>query len=120
VKRDAELIRKMLIAIEECPADERINSFNFEGYDHDTVVRHLELLIDAGLVDGEVIHYVSSDPSNFVVHDLTWEGHDFVDAVRDETIWKKVKEKLLKPTGSWTFGLIVEYAKAEIRSRLGF
>jgi len=50
---------------------------------------------------------------------LTWNGQDFADAATDDTIWKKAKEKVLQPASSWTFALLLEYLKAEIKAKLG-
>ena len=119
MKRDPELIRKILFEVEECPADKHIDGFEFDGYDEYTVALHAELLIEAGFLDGEVTHFISGEPPSVIVRRLTWPGHDFIDAVRDETVWKKIRENVLKPTASWTFGLIIEYAKAEVRKHLG-
>ena len=119
MKRDPELIRKILFDVEECPADKYIDGFEFEGYDDWIIAVHVELLIEAGLLDGEVTRFVSGESPSINVSRLTWTGHDFIDAVRDDTIWKKVKENVLKPASSWTFGMITEYAKAEIRKHLG-
>ncbi len=118
MKRDPELIREILIEIEDCPADRQIR-FCAEGGDDVAKIKHVELLIEAGYVKGHVQHYVSNTSPEAYVSGLTWEGHDFVSAVRDNSIWQKTKEHVLKPAASWTFAMIVEYAKAEAKKRLG-
>ena len=50
---------------------------------------------------------------------LSWEGHEVLDAIRNETVWNHTKEKVLKPGASWTISFLVEVAKAEIRKHLG-
>lgn len=119
MKRDPELIRQILFEVQQCSANEYINKLNFQEYDQYTIARHVELLIEASLVDGTVEHYVSGEPPSIHIKDLTWFGHDFIDAVQDDTIWEKVKDNVLKPTASWTFGLVLEYAISEIKSRIG-
>jgi len=49
---------------------------------------------------------------------LTWEGCDFADAVRSDTLWKKAKEMVIKPTASFTFGLLKDWLKSEIAQGL--
>ena len=117
MKRNPDLIRELLQNIEDCPADNRMKFSVDAGDDVDTM-KHLELLIDAGYVKGAVLPDMRG-PVAIVVSGLTWEGHDFVSAVRDNGIWQKTKENVLQPAASWTFGMILEYAKAEARSRLG-
>ena len=119
MKRDPELIRKILFYAEECPANKHIDGLKLDGYDEYTIALHVELLIEAGMLDGEVTHFVSKDPPNVIIRRLTWYGHDVIDAIRDENVWKKIRENVIKPAASWTFGLIIEYAKVEIRKHLG-
>ena len=30
--------------------------------------------------------------STFIVGELTWEGHDFLEKIRQDTVWNKTKE----------------------------
>jgi len=53
-----------------------------------------------------------------VLNKLTWEGHEFLDDIRDQGIWNKTKERL-KDIPSASIPVIVEIAKAEIKKRLG-
>jgi hypothetical protein len=82
---------------------------------------HVQLLIDAGLVEGTV-HYGASRgrriPDAFHIQRLTWTGHDFLDAARNDTVWHTAKEKILKPGVSWTFELLKETLKALAKQQL--
>lgn len=44
---------------------------------------------------------------NFLSIKLTWEGHEFLDAAREDTRWNKAKEVAAK-TGSLTFSMLKE------------
>ena len=35
-----------------------------------------------------------------------------------KSLWRKAKDNVLKPAGSWTFGVLLEYLKSEITGRL--
>jgi len=50
---------------------------------------------------------------------MTWAGHDFLDAARDETLWNKAKQTVMKPNASYTFENLGDYLKAEIKKQLG-
>jgi hypothetical protein len=56
------------------------------------------------------------------VSGLTWEGHDFLDAVRDPEVWKRTMDGAGK-MGGWTFGLLKDlgaaYLKHVAKERLG-
>ena len=105
-----DIIRDLLKAVEERgPIGNQMPA-----YEDPLVVHQIELMIDAGLVDGE---------TNFeqmgYIRRLTWAGHDFLDAAKDETIWKKAKEHVIKPSASWTFSLLLAYLKQEAAKKIG-
>lgn len=55
--------------------------------------------------------------ANFaVVKRLTWDGCEFADAIASDTIWSRAKEKVIAPGLSFTFDLLKEWLKAEIKS----
>jgi hypothetical protein len=39
--------------------------------------------------------------------------------MRDDTIWKKAKEQVLKPGASWSFEILKEWAKHELKQKFG-
>jgi hypothetical protein len=39
---------------------------------------------------------------------------DFADAIVDDTLWRKAKDQVIKPSASWTFGILLGYLRAEI------
>ena len=48
---------------------------------------------------------------------LTWDGHDFLDSVRDEEIWRRTKEGA-KAAGGFTFDIIKDLAKGLIKTQI--
>ncbi len=78
----------------------------------------MDLVIEANLAEGEVLRGERNQAIAGELNGLTWLGHDFLDAARDETIWKKAREKFLKPSASWTFSLVLEWLKHEARQRM--
>jgi hypothetical protein len=117
MKRDIDLVRQILTDMEDAPPMEVHTGFHYDGYDTATVNEHIELLIEAGLLEGKVARSNSRSVAN--VTRLTWAGHDFIQSMVDESIWKKAKEQILKPGVSWTFELLSEWAKHEAKQRLG-
>jgi hypothetical protein len=80
---------------------------------------HVQLLIDVGLVEGVVMKGPQGALTGAMVSRLTWAGHDFLQSVRDDTVWKKAKKQVLKPGASWTFDILKEWAKYELKKKLG-
>jgi hypothetical protein len=115
MKRDMDLIRLLLLQVEgDEKAAEKVKT-----YPELEVVYNAKLLVDAGLVDGDVADTGDIKTTGVVMTDLTWAGHDFLDAARDDTIWKKAKQNVMKPAAAYTFEIVKEYLKAEIKMKLG-
>lgn len=118
MQRDMDVVRRIVLALRDVdhPVD------RLDGIDQEAYLMHAELLIEANLAQGTAVRTMDnrkSWPSQVMLTRLTWAGHDFADSVVEDTIWKKAKENVLKPAGSWTFGLLTEYLKAELKMRLG-
>ena len=95
MKRDLDLIRKILLKIEDSNVDEALTNIQIEGHEHDETAYHISLLKSAGFIEGEILYEIGSVvPSAYMIFGMTWEGHDFLDACRNEGIWVKAKEKL--------------------------
>ena len=115
MKRDMDVIRLLLLQVE---GDEKAVE-KLKAYDEQLVVYNAALLVDSGLIDGAVARGGDNEPFNVAMDHMAWAGHDFLDAARDETLWKKAKQNVMKPAASYTFEIVKEYLKAEIRKHLG-
>jgi Hypothetical protein (DUF2513) len=111
--RDFDLIRKICFQLEKAPSGEPIEFLTFNPeIDEAEVGEHLEIMIEAGLVDGEVSNL---RPLCFLIRRLTWSGHDFVNNARNETLWKRViadaKAKGMSVTMTVLNGLLTKAAE---------
>jgi hypothetical protein len=102
-----DLVRDILLAAEQTPA----NSFpkiEIPGQDEDAVLEHLELLIEAGLLEGKVRHSGMGGSRILLVHvdRLTWKGHEFLANARNEQVWSKTKAFLKERGGSMSFEIV--------------
>jgi len=93
MKRDMELIRKILVAIEDHPKAQGSIPLHFDDYSDYDVSYHVKLLADHGLIE-------ASDCSTmrdfcWQAKRLSWDGHDFIDAIRDDSRWKSAKRWVL-------------------------
>ena len=55
--------------------------------------------------------------NGFQFRQLTWSGHDFVDAVRDDEIWGKTRQGA-KAAGGFSVDLLKDLAKGFIRKKI--
>lgn len=120
MKRDMDLARKILLALETRGFNElSSDAFVTEGYDERTVAAHFELLEEADLIEASLLHVESEGLIRGDALRLTWAGHEYLDAVRNQEIWEKTKAHLAKQGGSMTIELIKAVAIGYIRQRLG-
>jgi hypothetical protein len=115
MKREIELVRLILLALE---GDDEARSHSEETYAKDVRAYHVQLMLDADLVEGQVLRDANGVPADYCVIRMTWDGHDFLDAARDETLWVRAKQQVLKAGVSWTFELLKEWLKSEASRRL--
>lgn len=90
MKRDIELIIRLLAVIEERPAEDSGLELYLDDVDDEHVQYNLGLMKEAGLI--KAIDATSSDGIQYLPIRLTWTGHDFLDSARSETVLSKAKE----------------------------
>lgn len=111
--RNFDLIRFILRAIESKPAGVPYTNISaFAEYDPATVYAHFDLLIDAGFLKGRMAKTMKG-LAGVHINELTWLGHDFLNASADDSLWKKAKDTILKPGVSFTFDILLEWLKTQ-------
>lgn len=131
MKRDMDLIRSILLQIEESDACDGLNGITdirVDGYSHEYVSYHVQLLEGSGLIKArEMGHRMWGDRAiiDWFVASLTWEGHEFLDAARNDERWKQAKAVADK-AGGLSFevfkGILVklgaEFSSAYLRGQI--
>ena len=112
--RDMDVIRRILLHVEE--AKQPVHGI--PDCAPDVFAYNASLLIEGGFVEGKSSRGPKGIPrAAFILH-MTWKGHEFLDAARNDNVWHTAKEKMLKPGMSWTFGLLTEVLKALAKQQL--
>ena len=91
MKRDMGLIRAILLRVEEEYGGISITNLSIEGNSLEEVAVHCKMLEDAGLVTSCGINYADNGIHSFSVGDLTWDGAEYLDKIRDDSLWEKTK-----------------------------
>ena len=124
MKRNWDTIREVLIKFEEL--DSEAGALQLSDFPSDSAYEysyHVELLLEAGLIHGQMSKTLGRHAQNFLAQRLTWEGHEFLDAIRSDTVWNKTKTSFVKGGLSMTFDLVKEVAKdvavAYLKSTIG-
>jgi hypothetical protein len=91
------------------------------GFGDQTKNAHFNLMLEANLVNK-----IFSKPDGGVVefgYSLTWAGHDYLDSVRDQTIWNKTVEAVAETGGSAALEVVkavaMGFAKKKISQHTG-
>lgn len=88
MKRDMELVRKILLSLED--RNDTEHYLNIDGYSSEAVGYHCFMLYEYGLIRNFKAQSADNNPYYiFFVSGLTWEGYDFLEKVRDDGTWQK-------------------------------
>jgi hypothetical protein len=112
MKRDMELIRRILQHVEDSPDHDDYVGLNIPERTQAELVYHVTILAEANFLK---LQGVASDFEPLFWVRLTNDGHDFLDAVRSETVWGEVKDKIREYGGNVPLevlkALAIQFAK---------
>ncbi len=117
MERDMDTVREVLCKISDAPGKPG-HQILVEGKspeEAEKILYHVALLEQAGLLTGVSLADMTS--TGWANLDLTWAGHDFIDAIRDPQVWRETK-KGLEGVGSFTFDLAKALAKGFIKKKI--
>jgi hypothetical protein len=118
VKRDLDLVRQLMLQIEALPAGPAAQ-YRMSEIEDPVLLAHLELLIEAGLVNGKIARSHGARGDVISVAGLTWQGHEWVEMVRSQSVWNETKSAVLDQGVPLTFELTRAAAAKLLRARLG-
>lgn len=102
MKRDMDLVRKILIKMEKDWGYEYLlqsgRKIRIEGYPDSAVHYHLRIMIEAGLITSVFPEGDSNVNSTYIQYPpeiITWEGQEFLEAIREERTWEKLKKEAM-------------------------
>jgi Hypothetical protein (DUF2513) len=119
VKRDMDLVRSILLSVEQAD-DSYLDSAQLAGesWDPEVVARHVGMMVDAGLLTGELTEFCGGGADAYV-NGITWVGYDFLDSVRDDDVWRETRESIGKSVGTASFEVVKALATHLAMKALG-
>lgn len=117
MRRDLDLIRLVLLRIEENDEPTRAMELSVEGFSDVQVQYHVKLLKDAGYIVAQ--DFSSMTGMDYRPKSLTWKGHDFLDAARSATVWNRVKTKLKDIGSDAPLAIVKQLAMKYVQESLG-
>lgn len=109
MKRDLDLVRAILITAEN--ADGPIGGDVLLSIEPDAkkVAYHLELMQAHGLINVTVKYDgLNHAPYMLELRSVTWEGYDYLDAIRSTRVWGKAKASMMGAIGEVSLSLAKE------------
>lgn len=121
MKRDMNLVLKILEFFESRDEISVVQSLKIDKYDELVVKYHLRLMYQAKLLVAEEI--TSSTTKSRLIDvwpfELTWEGHEFLISLRNKAVLKKVRERFGKSISEVPFIILKEVALSIFRNEAG-
>lgn len=118
MKRDLDLIRKMVLAIESAESG-WAPELSFEAYTPCQVGYHAYLLVDAGLAKGVDNSAHGGQAPSAVITCLTWAGHEFAEAARDDIRWRRALAIAMEKGGAITFEVLKQLLTILMKGAFG-
>ena len=123
MKLDYECVRGILLTVESLEHNQMLTNSNYaqfsllKDYSYETICYAVARLNVAGFFPkGNVIEVINGILMR--IDALTWEGHQYLDCIRDENIWKKAQKKVYGVGGA-PLKILGEVAMMFIRSSVG-
>ena len=117
MKRDMDLVREILKAVEAIEEDDSVTHFQLEGLAPYVTDYHVARLKEAGFLRAEMM---SGHRPRAVVLGLTWQGHEFLDAIKNDTVYRRVQKKVTSVGGHAPFEIVKDLAFVYMKDLLGF
>jgi len=115
MKLDKDLIREVLLQVEASPDPLGWVELVFPGRSYEDVAYHVEKLHEAGFLHADEL--TSSSGYDWKPRQLTYEGHEFLDTVRDSEVWRTTKETA-KKVGSASVEVLFAVGKSVVKQKL--
>lgn len=120
MKRDIDFIRELLLKAEEISGEgaKPVSQIDLSTDDEDKIGYHLHLLKEEGLLEAGVSETTMGTYIPGAIIGLTWQGHEFLENIRNDSIWSKVKDTAKEKVGSASIKILVSLAEKYVKGEL--
>lgn len=119
-----DLVRFVLLSIESCnditgPTEDNFLELvkKYGNFKRNNIEYTVDKLHEAGFITGKVV-WGNNKPMWITPGNLTYEGHKFLDNVRDDSVWKETKRKAAV-VGNASLSILSAVAANYISMKLG-
>ena len=116
MKLDKDLVREILLALETDDGDPfGWKDLSFGGHSQEEVAYHVCILAEGGFLTA--MDLSTMDGADWRPQRLTYDGHEFLDTIRDNQVWKLTKDTA-KKAGVGGLKVLVEVGKSYAKQKL--
>lgn len=119
MKCDMNLVRTILLEIENQGSGYAPINLAIEGYNQEQIRYHAHIMTQCGLIESINCTDLSSKSPQAIPTSLTWQGHEFIESARNETLWKKAMTTAQEKGTSITIPVISQLLTSLIKNQLG-
>ena len=118
MRRDPDLERQILLAIEAYDGESRPGYADLSGLDAPRlqVNYQVRLLAEAGLISATEAETLTDRFAMLPIR-LTMAGHEYLDTIRDEEVWRRTKEGA-RAIGSFSLDALGALARGLVREKI--
>ena len=77
---------------------------------------HVGLLVENDFIKAKEYRHQSGEPTDYLINTITSQGQDFIDTIRQDITWNKIKEKASN-IGGFTLSLLVDIGKEYLKKQ---
>lgn len=125
MKLNHDCVREILLELEEkLTLNDQLNISEIrelqtvEKYGEETTFYAILKLIDINFIQGRALRADNYSLHGLFISSLTWDGHIFLDNIREPSIWEATKEKT-KGLASISVTLMAGIAQDYLKQKLG-
>lgn len=123
MKLNHECVRDFLFVCEDIPYNENpdlkyfLKSKKLSQYAPEDILYTAEQLSYAEFISLRRIKALGM-PFDGLFLNITWDGHQFLDSIRSDTVWNKTKKKIVSTVGSASLSIISSVASSIAKNLL--
>ena len=125
MKRDLDLIREIMLVLEDkMEYDKNFQSAHLIEVIQDKTLSaeklayHVGLLVENDFIKAKEYKYQSGEPTDYLINTITSTGQDFIDTIRQDTTWNKIKEKAYE-IGGYSLPLLADIGFGILKDKIG-
>jgi len=119
MKREMDLIRAIVLAVEDHPHGFAPHDITIDGYSAEQIGHHNYLHWKEGYVEGFDLTSLSDTSHVAGITSLTWKGHEFADLARGERGWAHVMKLVREKGDTVSIGVLVQLLSAYMKNSFG-